>query len=993
MSQPRSPALLIVCTLLLLGCVGWLFLRSGDGPARDATATPGGDSGGSRNPGAVGALSSDGPTAPDIAAGNSRVKVQSDPAVASVVQLTGRFVTQQRAPIADVEVGFAKVAPVGTSGLDFEMGNLLGRAEAPETTVRSSADGRFRLQVAVGRDGLLRLLADHWYLRGPADTQLGGDAQAEGNLRVSALDADRDLGDLVLGRTAGLVGVVQNAAGNPIAGVRVAVTGGRSGLMFGVGVGGAGEQTKQDGRFERIGLRPSEYTVTTASPDYLPARTKVVLKEGEERRDIVITLSPGHTIAGVVVDDLGTPLPGMRVGADRSREVAPGLQVQASNAGEATTTDGAGRFVLRGIDSASVNVEASGPGHARGTVANVVAGTTDIVITLQRYGRIAGRLVDGAGVPLVGSKVFATKAEPSLGREFTDEREGPTTDVRGEFVLEGVVPGSTRVFATGDHLRVESEPIDVRPGQPVEGVRLVAVRGATLNVTVHDRAGNGIAGARVVVIEPPTNEAAGRTGMRRSLRVRARASDGASDVQIDDPTVLRTATTDADGVARLSGLRAGQVVARATEANHAPGQSANVTVPEAGEVEAEITLVVGGFVHLQAFDAARTPLADARYKLERVATDGGHPQTEMGKCDASGMARIGPLTPGPWRARLVLPPRAVELADGMSFLALGNGGHEFAETEAEIDIVAEHTASISLTQPQLATLRGTVRDSQGAVSKAKVELMRAEDVVGFGSSYTASTDATGRFELTGLPPGDYALRYGYVDGIAMSEQALPIVRGEALVEKDLLLRTGTLKLIVHGEGGEPVARARVHLDSASSGDTQRPQREVRMIAMVRGSEDGEDSSMTSISAGNPSATTDAIGEVEITRVPEGKYTLRIEHPRHVGTRKADVQVLDGATVDVGTVTMTPGGELRGRVLGRDGAPVAFATVEVAALPSGEQRSEAAIRGAFRITGLAAGRYRARAVVPAPAGAPGVASEWVEVELGKGQRSALDLEVK
>src|SRR5690606_3535598 len=143
---------------------------------------------------------------------------------------------------------------------------------------------------------------------------------------------------------------------------------------------------------------------------YLPAEAKVSLAEGEARRDLVITVVVGSTIAGVVVDDRGTPLAGIRVGADRSRSLAPGLQVQASSPAEATATDSSGRFVLRGLDAATVNLEAWGAGHARTQVPNVAAGTTDVVIRLLRHGSVAGTLVDGAGAPVAGSEVRARPA-------------------------------------------------------------------------------------------------------------------------------------------------------------------------------------------------------------------------------------------------------------------------------------------------------------------------------------------------------------------------------------------------------------------------------------------------------------------------------------------------------------------------------------------------------------------------------------------------------
>src|SRR5690606_22580182 len=114
--------------------------------------------------------------------------------------------------------------------------------------------------------------------------------------------------------------------------------------------------------------------------------------------------------------------------------------------------------------------------------------------------------------------------------------------------------------------------------------------------------------------------------------------------------------------------------------------------------------------------------------------------------------------------------------------------------------------------------------------------------------------------------------YGYGDALAMCEEPLEIAAGQVLVERTLVLRTGAIKLCVRGEDGEPVAGARVNVDRP--GTRGAPRSEVRMVAVMRGS-GPEGGGSTSISTGTPAASTDALGEVEIERVPEGDYELRI----------------------------------------------------------------------------------------------------------------------
>src|SRR5688572_22664716 len=371
MSLERSRPWLASLVLLAAAAAAWLLLRGGD-----AGETGGNEPGRGDTPQAsatlpAASLAADGPgLAPPAGNGPARTEVASAPAEQAGYELSGRLVTSGHAPLSGVEIALSALDRAAAAGLPAAS---LREPPAPALTGRSDADGRFRLRVRGGQESALRVRDDAWHLRGDG-TDVGLDM-----LRVTALSADRDLGDIVLGRNARVAGRVQNEAGKTIAGVRVAVSGGRTGLLL----GGIGDLvTGAEGEFASAGLKPGRYTITTASPDYLPAEVKVELQEGEHRDDLVIEVRSGHTIAGLVVDDLGTPLPGMKVTADRARELTPGVQVRSSSSGEAATTDAGGRFVLHGLETATVNVDAWGPGHARGTLANVAAGTTDLVVRL-----------------------------------------------------------------------------------------------------------------------------------------------------------------------------------------------------------------------------------------------------------------------------------------------------------------------------------------------------------------------------------------------------------------------------------------------------------------------------------------------------------------------------------------------------------------------------------------------------------------------------------
>jgi Carboxypeptidase regulatory-like domain len=75
------------------------------------------------------------------------------------------------------------------------------------------------------------------------------------------------------------------------------------------------------------------------------------------------------------------------------------------------------------------------------------------------------------------------------------------------------------------------------------------------------------------------------------------------------------------------------------------------------------------------------------------------------------------------------------------------------------------------------SLEGTVRDVAGApVAGARVEA----ELQGAAFARGATTDAAGRYRLTGLPPGRYLVRARLL-GYATAEVSLPLARGEARV--------------------------------------------------------------------------------------------------------------------------------------------------------------------------------------------------------------------
>lgn len=93
------------------------------------------------------------------------------------------------------------------------------------------------------------------------------------------------------------------------------------------------------------------------------------------------------------------------------------------------------------------------------------------------HGQVVGQVVDKRGNALRGVRVIASPPNPIVNfrlrqRKGPDELLGETwTDEHGQFVLEGLAPGSVRIWAGGDRwLYAPSHVVEVRGGHAAQSV-------------------------------------------------------------------------------------------------------------------------------------------------------------------------------------------------------------------------------------------------------------------------------------------------------------------------------------------------------------------------------------------------------------------------------------------------------------------------------------------------------------------------------------------
>jgi hypothetical protein len=339
-------------------------------------------------------------------------------------------------------------------------------------------------------------------------------------------------------------------------------------------------------------------------------------------------------------------------------------------------------------------------------------------------------------------------------------------------------------------------------------------------------------------------------------------------------------------------------------------------------------------------------------------------------------------------ATLKQEPKPMEVGGGARILLAGQ--EQKLEATAKPFTVAEgETVELAMTKPVAARVEGVVSDAAGPVAGATVSLA-AQDEPRFGipgGGHSARADKQGRYQLPDVAPGKYTLTWSRPDAALPFEQPLEILPGEREVRRNLLISGGVVTVTVHGHDGQPLRGARVKLETAAPASGRRVQ--AVMIAMAT---DGEGETMSLNSGAGRPVTTDEDGVATIRDVPAGKYALVIEHARHVEQKKSDVQVAAEATVDLGTVELAAGGQVRGTVVAPDGAqPASFGVENVyyqRVGDTGQPKSTTALNYAFKLNGLEPGRWKFWAV--SFGGEQAKNGPAVEVEVKAGETASVQL---
>ncbi|MCU0724428.1 MAG: sigma-70 family RNA polymerase sigma factor [Planctomycetes bacterium] len=216
-------------------------------------------------------------------------------------------------------------------------------------------------------------------------------------------------------------------------------------------------------------------TITAADAPEVPAGT----------RDLVIRMARGRAIEGRVENEVGEPLgpPGVLYVFPTGSQVGSPGTVMAIVAADGT-------FCTSALsDAVTWDVYVTGfAGHGSVVRERVLAGASDLVITLPRTGRITGRVLDAEGRPVTAGVPVLARAE---GADPTAEFAITmgATNAEGGFAVEclGEYAYTLRAGAGETNFRVGAPVTGVRPG--TEGVELRVEEGIEFSARLLDAGG------------------------------------------------------------------------------------------------------------------------------------------------------------------------------------------------------------------------------------------------------------------------------------------------------------------------------------------------------------------------------------------------------------------------------------------------------------------------------------------------------------------------
>jgi hypothetical protein len=254
-----------------------------------------------------------------------------------------------------------------------------------------------------------------------------------------------------------------------------------------------GVRTDAHGEFTLTDVAPGDIVLHAYHPDFRSGPgTAVTAQASAAPAQITITLHRAVTVSGRVVDDQGRPAAWAEVHAYVDKQ-----PMWNDTGGRHLVADGVGEFRIDGLPATSVRIVAStaeaASAHPRLVDVSANRDVTDLVLTLELAGAIAGTVVDSHHRPVAGASVTC---QPVGAKRVAVRCPGfVVTDATGTFHLGGLGDGSYKLAAMRASGSRPAAEVTARTGDTA--VQLVTTEPGSIAGRLRFSDGTVPAGARV----------------------------------------------------------------------------------------------------------------------------------------------------------------------------------------------------------------------------------------------------------------------------------------------------------------------------------------------------------------------------------------------------------------------------------------------------------------------------------------------------------------
>jgi hypothetical protein len=248
------------------------------------------------------------------------------------------------------------------------------------------------------------------------------------------------------------------------------------------------DRSAPDGTFELTLDRPGAYVFSAQSQGLGIEVLSMVPKASEWTIDLAI---PSGGITGTVLNPEGKPAPGIGMSLQRNDGLG-----RVRWQGSQVSTDVAGQFLFEGLEPGVYTVRANVAAFRNGNTSlgselreglRVTAdGFQRADFRLQSPGTLKGSVLGPDGLPQAGVSIFFRDSSGQLIRNLSRTQ----SDAAGQFLREGLTPGSYTVSARSANLACEdTKAVLVREGKSTQ-VQLTLENATVLWVSLFDEQGS-----------------------------------------------------------------------------------------------------------------------------------------------------------------------------------------------------------------------------------------------------------------------------------------------------------------------------------------------------------------------------------------------------------------------------------------------------------------------------------------------------------------------